>query len=202
MVPILPLPALVDQLRAGTISDDDFKKIAARLDVLYSGGLHTMTMPDLRIDSVISEIRRHKARYDIRVAIVDYIGRMDYGDAKNKDDWQMLTGASRKLKTLAQEQGITVIMLAQLSESGKLAQASYMSHEADLWLNLRKPNESEDDNFSHRREPWNMILEIRKGRNAPTGIIPIYFYGENLKFTDNTQEAFRYAVVGNKNKLA
>lgn len=189
-------------LRAGSISDDDFKKIATRLDVLYSGGLHTMTMPDLRIDSVISEIRRHKARNNIRVAIVDYIGRMDYGDVKNKDDWQMLTGASRKLKTLAQEQGITVIMLAQLSESGKLAQASYMSHEADLWLNLRKPNESEDDDFYNRREPWNMVLEIRKGRNAPTGIMPIYFYGENLKFTDSAQEAFKYAAVSNKNKLA
>lgn len=48
-------------LRAG-ISNDEFKKIASRLDMLYGGQLHTMTMPDLRIDSVMSEIRRHRAK--------------------------------------------------------------------------------------------------------------------------------------------
>lgn len=182
-------------LRSGTIPQEQFTKLAAKLDNLHLGQLHTLTMPDLRIDSVISEIRRFKMQKDIRAAIVDYIGRMDYTDSKNKDDWQVLTGAARRLKTLAQEQEIIIIMLAQLNASGRLAQASYMSHEADLWLNLRKPSDDEIKEFRHNSEPWNMILQINKARNASTGILPLYFFGELLKFTDNIQDALRYEAI-------
>lgn len=186
-------------LRSGTIPQEQFTKLAAKLDNLHLGQLHTLTMPDLRIDSVISEIRRFKMQKDIRAAIVDYIGRMDYTDSKNKDDWQVLTGAARRLKTLAQEQEIIIIMLAQLNASGRLAQASYMSHEADLWLNLRKPSDDEIKEFRHNSEPWNMILQINKARNASTGILPVYFFGELLRFTDSMQEALRYeAIAGTK----
>jgi replicative DNA helicase len=189
-------------LRAGTINQEEYVKLTERMNMLYVGELNTITMPDLRIDSVLSEIRRHKMKNNIRVAIVDYIGRMDFSDSKNKDDWQVLTGAARRLKTIAQEQNLIIIMLAQLNASGRLAQASYMSHEADLWINLRKPNETEMGEFSCRREPWNTVLEICKARNARTGTLPLYFYGERLLFTDNDPEARKYAAQDSNTKTA
>lgn len=145
-------------LRAGSIHQDDFMRLPLKLDAFNSGGLHTLTIADLRVDTVLSEVRRFKAKEGIRIAIIDYIGRCDFLDNKNKDDWQLLTGAARRLKTLVQEQEIAIIMLAQLSASGRLAQASYMSHEADLWLNLRKPNEEETKEFLGSREPGVKVL--------------------------------------------
>lgn len=179
-------------LRAGKLSDCDFNKLPLKLDAFDTGGLHTLTIPDLRINTVLSEIRRFKAKENIRLAIVDYIGRMDFLDSK-ADDWQLLTGAARRLKTIAQEQQLAIIMLAQLSASGKLAQASYMSHEADLWLNLRKPNEEETKTFLGSKDPWNMVLEIVKGRNTRTGAMPLYFFGDRLTFTDDKAKALYYA---------
>lgn len=182
-------------LRNGSIQQSNFSKLPLRLDAFDSGGLHTLTIPDLRVDTVLSEVRRFKAKEGIRLAIIDYIGRCDFLDSKNKDDWQLLTGAARRLKTLAQEQQIAIIMLAQLSASGRLAQASYMSHEADLWLNLRKPNEDETKAFLGGKLPWNLILEIVKGRNAPTGIIPLFFFGDRLTFTDDKEKALYYSKL-------
>lgn len=182
-------------LRAGRITEEEKNSLSIKLDPCNNGELHTLTIPDLRVDVVLSEVRRFKARENIRFAIIDYIGRCDFLDSKNKDDWQLLTGAARRLKTLAQEQELAIIMLAQLSASGKLAQASYMSHEADLWLNLRKPHEEEMKDILKTREPWNMILEIVKGRNAPTGAIPLYFFGDRLTFTDDITRAMQFAKL-------
>lgn len=181
------------KLREG-ITQEEYQKLVTKLEAYYKGHVHSLTVPNLRVDVVLSEIRRFKSQYGIRVAVVDYIGRMDFLDSKNKDDWQLLTGAARRLKTLAQEQNIVIIMLAQLNASGRLAQASYMSHEADLWLNLRKPGEDELREFENRQEPWNMVLEIQKARNAPTGTLPLYFAGERLLFTDNEKEAREFEL--------
>ena len=91
------------------------------------------------------------------------------------------------LKTLAQEQDITVIMVAQLTaDGGRLAQGSYMKHEADLWVNIKRF--SEDDLYKAR--PWNCCLEFRKARNTETGKkLLMNFYGDMLTFTDNQKEA-------------
>lgn len=182
------------KLRTGTLQDGEFNKLPLKLDSFNNGGLHTLTIPNLRIDTVLSEVRRFKAKENIRIAVIDYIGRTDFLDSK-KEDWQLLTGAARRLKTLAQEQEIAIIMLAQLNTSGRLAQASYMSHEADLWLNLRKPTEDEVKEFLRDRNPWNLILEIAKGRNAPTGAIPFYFWGDRLTFTDDKAKALQYVKL-------
>lgn len=178
------------KLRGGSLSQDEFAQLVPKLDKLHSGKLHTLTMPDLRVDSAISEIRRYKAHHGIRMVFIDYIGRCDFGDTKNRDDWQVLTGAARRFKTIAQQQGLAIVMLAQLNESGRLAQASYMSHEADLWLSLRKVED--EDRAALAGKPWNVILQIRKGRNAPTGNIPLYFLGERLLFTDDLGAAWAY----------
>lgn len=173
------------KLRTGEIKTEAYGQIMCKLDLCYSGLVHTLTIPDLRLDRVASELRRFKAHEGIEVAFIDYIGRCDFLDAKNKDEWQILTGAARKLKTLAQELEIVIIMLAQLNTSGRLAQASYMSHEADLWLNLDKPDPEELE------DPWNMVLQIKKARNAECGEIRLYFCGDLLTFTDNKEVAIK-----------
>ena len=141
----------------------------------------------MQIAGVLAEIRRMKERYNIELAVVDYIGRMEMMDRKDVKDWQVLTNAARKLKTVAQELNITVIMVAQLTgDGGKLAQASYMEHEADLWLNIQKIPESD----LPMKWPWNSMIEFRKARNAERGKqIAMHFYGDMLTFTDERKEA-------------
>ena len=170
------------RLRRGEITEDEVSEIGAALDRLHNGQLHTLTIPDLQIANVLSETRRAKKQHNIELVIVDYIGRMDTTSTPNRDDWQILKAAAQKLKTMAQDLQIIVIMIAQLNANGKLAQSSYMSHECDLWLNLMQIDEADKEKFY----PWNMIGQIKKARNADTAKpIMFRFLKDILTFTDD-----------------
>ena len=174
------------KIRNGKISDDEFRRVTGKLDKLYTSQLHTLTIPDLQIANVVSETRRAKKQHNVEMVIVDYIGRMDTTNSKNRDDWQVLKAAAQKLKTMAQEMGLVVVMIAQLNESGKLAQSSYMSHEADLWVNLKRISEDDQPKFA----PWNVILEIKKARNADASKgLSMRFNGDVLTYTDDKEVA-------------
>lgn len=184
-------------LRGGRLEEGEFARLAGKLDAFYGGKLYTATIPDMKVNVVLSEIKRAKKHNEVRAVVVDYIGRMDFDDTKSREDWQVMTGAARKLKTIAQEEQLLVIMIAQLNASGRLAQASYMTHEADLWINLKKPSEDEIRRFNG--EPWNLILEIKKARNSKLGKLPLYFYGEQLRYIDDLTEAAMIEKMRNPN---
>jgi len=166
--------------------------------VMRRSALWTLNMPDMQIASVLAEVRRAKAQDDIEIAFVDYIGRMDTMNLKDAKDWQIMKSAAQRLKTLAVELQITVVMVAQLtSDGGRLAQSSYMSHEADLWLNIGKIG---SDDLA-RYWPWNYVLTFRKARNVENGQkVMLRFDGDTLTFTDKESDAKKLA--GEKPALA
>lgn len=175
------------RIRSGLHSEAEEERLQTYLESLHESKLYTLNIPDLQIANVLTEVRMMKAKYGIEMAIIDYIGRMDTMNQKDVKEWQVLLNAARMLKTLAQEQDITVIMVAQLTaDGGRLAQGSYMKHEADLWVNIKRF--SEDDLYKAR--PWNCCLEFRKARNTETGKkLLMNFYGDMLTFTDDQKEA-------------
>lgn len=174
------------RLRQGELTEDEVAEVAKAIDKLHNGQLHTLTIPDLQIANVLSETRRAKKQHGIELVIVDYIGRMDTTSSPNRDDWQILKAAAQKLKTMAQDLQIIVIMIAQLNANGKLAQSSYMSHECDLWLNLMEIDEADKEKFY----PWNMIGQVKKARNADTSKpIMFRFLKDILTFTADKEMA-------------
>lgn len=178
-------------LRNGTASVEQMGEIVHALDSVGKSKLYTLNIPDMQIQSVLAEIRRMKARYGIEIAIVDYIGRMDTLNNKDIAEWQVMKSAAQRLKTLAHELQLTVVMVAQLREDGKaLAQASYMKHEADLWINLSRMK----DDKEKTSWPWNCTLDFRKARNVESGrSVLMRFDGDTLTFTDRRKEAEKMA---------
>lgn len=178
-------------LRNGSATKEEAEKAKEAGDIMRRSALWTLNMPDMQIASVIAEVRRAKAKQNIEIAFVDYIGRMDTMNLKDAKDWQIMKSAAQRLKTLAVELQITVVMIAQLtSDGGRLAQSSYMSHEADLWLNIGKL--SEDD--LQKYYPWNYVLTFRKARNVENGQkVWLYFDGDTLTFTDQESKARKMA---------
>jgi len=186
------------RIRDGIHNERDDARLAERLEPLNKSKMYTLNIPDMQINVVCSELRTMQRRYGIELAIVDYIGRMDTmsDDAK---EWQVLLNAARRLKTMAQELNMTVIMVAQLTGDGmRLAQGSYMKHEADLWINLRRIKD-EDELAKHY--PWNCALDIRKARNAESGkSILLHYYGDTLTFTDKEELAKKFCKMEEANK--
>ena len=177
-------------LRNGKATTEEAKAAKETADIMKNSALWTVNMPDMQIASVLAEVRRQKAQHNIEIAVVDYIGRMDTMNMKDAKEWQVMKSAAQRLKTLAMELQLAVIMVAQLTSDGKrLAQSSYMSHEADLWLNISRI--SEDNGASW---PWNYCVTFQKARNVEVGKqIPFYFDGDRLTFIDQRKEAEKIA---------
>lgn len=175
-------------LRSGKETEDDAKKAISTSEAMRNGKLYTLNIPDMQIVSVLSELRRMKAKYDISIAIVDYIGRMDTMNLRDAREWQVMKSAAQKLKTIAMELQIPIIMVAQLTaDGGRLAQSSYMAHEADLWINLSRIN---DEGDLKKYWPWNYKLTFRKARNVECGKeIMLRFDGDHFTFIGRKKDA-------------
>ena len=185
-------------LRNGSATKDRAAAARETGAIMRRSALWTLNMPDMQIASVIAEVRRAKAQHDIEIAFVDYIGRMDTMNLKDAKDWQVMKSAAQRLKTLAVELQITIVMIAQLtSDGGRLAQSSYMSHEADLWINIGKIAEEKLTECW----PWNYVLTFRKAWNVENGQkVMLRYDGDRLTFTDKESEAQKMA--GEKPALA
>lgn len=166
------------KIATGMLTDQEFQEVVSVLDAMNNSGFYSVTVPDLTIDDVYSISRRFKLQKEIRFLVVDYVGRMETMDPKLQE-WQVFKTIAKKLKTLAQQLNITVIMLAQIGEEGKLEGAKAMKNECDLFAYLREMDEDEELQYG---KAYNYFLVIDKNRNGPRGMIPLRFIGEKMLF--------------------
>lgn len=162
--------------------------------------IHILTIPDLQISNVVSEVRRMVNQHGVEFVVVDYVGRMDTMNLKdNRAEWQVMEQAARTLKTMAQELNIVVMMVAQMSSNGQsLAKGSSMKNEADLWINISRLDEEDSRSMFGVEEGhlWNTLLEIKKARNVETGaMIAMHFHGDTLSYTDDAKKAKEYLAL-------
>jgi replicative DNA helicase len=167
-------------IATGNLAQCQFDAIVESLSTMSKSEFYSVTMPELNVENVISMTNRFKAQKNIKVLIVDYIGRMETNDPKLKE-YQVMRDIAKKLKTLAQRLNITVIMLAQLNQDEKLEGAKAIKNEADLFMYLQEMNESNRKEF---QDLYNYFLVIDKNRNGARGKLPLLFTGEKMLFTD------------------
>jgi|GEM_PF-283044 Replicative DNA helicase len=171
----------------GTLSEVEEKSVWNALEKMKHSEFYSVTEPDLTMTKLESIIRRFKSQKDLRVAVVDYVGRMDTQD-KKLQEWQVMSQITKRLKTIAQIQDITVIMLAQLNHEGFLKGAKNMEDECDLLLRLEYPVSGTKDGEKKIAKleavDANMEIVIQKNRNGPTGAIPAEFIGERMTFEE------------------
>jgi hypothetical protein len=191
-------------IRNGDTTEKQLNKIQQVADDFSKKQIHTITIPDMQLTQVVAEMKRMKAKENIDFAVVDYIGRMDITKAFSKDmqEWQIMEQTARELKNLALELNIVIIMVAQLSSNGQtLAKGSSMKNECDLWINLKRVDKDDlkeyyDTHGEGLDKHWNVILDFKKARSAQFGAkIPMHFYGDELLFTDNEEEAKHFMYL-------
>jgi len=171
-------------LASGKLSTEQFGRLAGLLDKMHTSGFYTQTVPDLTINTLISTARRFKAKTGMKFMVVDYVGRMDTADAR-LTEWQVYKAIAKKLKTLAQQLEITIIMLAQVTEDEKLEGARGMKNECDLYGLLREMTFDEMQSFQNR---FNYFLILDKNRDGAHGKVPLKFIGEKMTFKGETAD--------------
>jgi len=111
----------------------------------------------LTVEEIVALTRRYAASERVKVLIVDYIQRLESNGKEER--WQLLIEATKRLKSLAQETGTLVILLAQLTDEQRLAGSRGMKNDADAFLILQESEEG----------PQTHVLRVEKSRHTPSG---------------------------------
>lgn len=132
------------------------------------------------IDYVISTIRKYKKLYDVRVVFIDYIQLFA---TKEENLAQEIGSYSRRLKQLAKELKITIVVLSQLNRKvemrdekrpilSDLKESGDLEQDADIVIMYYR-----DEYYYKEKSKLKGMIEflIRKFRNGPIGVLTFQF---------------------------
>ncbi len=101
-------------MRTGTMSDDDWGRLARRMGEVADAPLFIDDSPNLTMMEIRAKARRLKQRHDLKLVIIDYLQLMS-GNKKAESRQQEVSELSRNLKLLAKELEVPVIAMSQLN---------------------------------------------------------------------------------------
>lgn len=153
------------------------------------------------IDGILGSIRLHHVRYGTRLVVVDYlqiVGLQSRRDATREDG---LADVARRLKNIAKELDICVILLSQINRDGvssgnpeptaaQLRGSGQINEAADLTLLVYRPEvHGAQYRAPHVDVPTHgtALLKIEKDRNGAYGGIGQFivgFDGQSTKFME------------------
>ena len=183
----------LQHMRAGTMSDADWAKLAAKMGVISEAPLFIDDSPNMTLMEIRAKCRRLKQRHDLRLVVVDYLQLMTSGK-KVESRQQEVSEFSRSLKLLAKELEVPVIAISQLNRGPEqrtdkrpmlsdLRESGSLEQDADMVVLLHREDAYERE--SPRAGEADFI--VAKHRNGPTATVTVAFQGHYSRFVDMAQ---------------
>jgi replicative DNA helicase len=180
-------------MRSGTMTDDDWTRLARRMPEVSAAPLYIDDSPNLSMMEIRAKCRRLKQRNDIKLVIIDYLQLMQSGK-RAESRQQEVSDMSRNLKLLAKELEVPVIALSQLNRGPEqrtdkkpqvsdLRESGSIEQDADMVILLHREDAYEKE--SPRAGEADII--VGKHRNGPTATITVAFQGHYSRFVDMAQ---------------
>ncbi|GHB25174.1 replicative DNA helicase [Streptomyces viridiviolaceus] len=182
-------------MRSGTMTDDDWTRLARRMPDVSAAPLYIDDSPNLSMMEIRAKCRRLKQRNDLKLVVIDYLQLMQSGGSKRAESRQQeVSDMSRNLKLLAKELEIPVIALSQLNRGPEqrtdkkpmvsdLRESGSIEQDADMVILLHREDAYEKE--SPRAGEADLI--VAKHRNGPTATITVAFQGHYSRFVDMAQ---------------
>jgi replicative DNA helicase len=180
-------------IRAGNLEDDDLHQVMNALGALSL--LHEHFFLDYAMTQQVSTIqakvrRLHKLQPDVDIVFLDYLQLVDTEPSQWRGNRVQEVGAiSRGLKQLGLELDLPVVALSQLSRA-----VEGRTNKVPMLSDLRESGELEQNAdvvaFVYRDEVYDKQtdkagiaeLYIAKHRQGCTGVVPLRFDGEHVRF--------------------
>ncbi|MGB8651168.1 MAG: replicative DNA helicase [Mycobacteriales bacterium] len=105
-------------MRAGSMTDDDWARLARRMGEVAEAPLYIDDSPNLTMMEIRAKARRLKQRNELRLVVIDYLQLMT-GNKKAESRQQEVSEISRALKLLAKELEVPVIAMSQLNRGAE-----------------------------------------------------------------------------------
>jgi replicative DNA helicase len=200
---LLAAEASVDsrKIRDGSLSPEEFERFVRAGRELGKGKLFIDESPKRTVLQIGANARRYKARENIGLLVVDYVGLVEPDNPRDPRHIQVGT-VSRRLKQLARELRIPVIALCQLNRMSEeranhkprlsdLRESGSLEQDADVVYLLYRPEVfAEKGKEDADSRPGEVDLIVAKNRNGRTGEITLTFQKEFMRF-ENFAPVFR-----------
>lgn len=166
-----------NRIKRRKLTEEDYGLLARKAEELRTRKLFMIRSSSMTVEDIASYTRAK--RFD--VIYIDYLTLIQ---APGRTEFEQATYISKALHRLAQDTGVAVVALSQLSrpETGKVKPPTLAS--------LRSSGQIEQDAdvvmFVYREEPGYLrsrrILAVAKNKEGETGRMPLLFNGETQTF--------------------
>ena len=161
------------------------------------------------IESIVSSIRFMVLKFNVEVVFIDYLGLMS-SKAKYDGKEQLIGDMAKKLKNLAKELDICVVLLSQLNrvsgngsnypKMSRLRDSGQIEQHADVVIFPYRPSYySKTEKYPEPHEDCSTentaLIDVAKGRNIGVFKFLVGFLPETTKFKDFLENEIPFAPV-------
>lgn len=179
------------RLLNGYLGDPDLEKLGNAMSVMAELGIEIDDRAGQTVWDIRAACRRLKAEVGLDLVIVDYAqlvpGTLERRGATRNEE---ITDISRRLKVLADEVSVPVVLLSQLSRKNQertdprpklsdLRESGALEQDADIVAFLHRKN---------HKEGGTTEFIIEKARNGPTGTMKLTLDRDVVTFTDGGED--------------
>jgi replicative DNA helicase len=177
-------------LRSGSLSDDDWTKLARRMGEISEAPLFIDDTPHMTLMEIRAKARRLRQRHDLKLLVVDYLQLMT-STKRVESRQQEVSELSRGLKLLAKEVDCPVIAVAQLNRGPEqrtdkrpqlsdLRESGAIEQDSDVVILLHR------DDYYDKESPraGEADFIVAKHRNGPTDTVTVAAQLHYSRFVD------------------
>ncbi len=192
--------ANVDMTKAlhGELNENDWSKLWKAHNKLSNCKIFVDDSSLNRPSQILSKCRKLKREKGIDLIMIDYLQLMT-GDGKSDNRQTEVSEISRKMKILAKEINVPVILLSQMSRSvekmgnrkpvlSDLRESGAIEQDADMVMFIHRPEEIQKEGAERPRD-YQVQLIIEKHRNGELGTIPLGWVGSRVSFVNLDKDA-------------
>lgn len=179
-----------ENIREGRLTFNERTRLIETSVVLHGANVAIDDTPSQSLVSIAAQARRLKRRGNLGVVLIDYLTLIEPDNLRDTE-YERVSKYSRRLKVLAKELNIPVLVLAQMNrefeKSGTKGGRPKLSHlrgggsieqDADVVAFVHRPEMFDDEpDLKGKAE-----LIVEKNRNGKTGIVPLVWFDGTTKF--------------------
>lgn len=177
------------KMRTAAIDEGEWPRITNGLTNLRDMPLWILDRSAPHIDEVCRVARRWKQQHGIRALYIDYLQRIMASGSKK---WEVVAEVVFRLKCLARELNIPVIVLAQVKRDVEARPKDKRPHMADICDSSEIEKEADQVIAIYRDDYYNEDSEhkgtaeliVDKNRHGPTGFVRVAFLAQTMRFAD------------------
>jgi replicative DNA helicase len=152
--------------------------------------MHIHDRADMDVSALRATIRKYVRTHNVGLVVVDYLGLINEPKEGNENREQQVARMSRFFKTEAKEQGIPIMVLAQLNREmekratkmpmlADLRESGSIEQDADTVIFLHRPEMAGIDQMPDgSASAGKIIINVAKRRSGTTGFVVAHFNGD------------------------